>query len=80
MGKKARKEREERRDSFAAKRIKQKRKNSLIMGVECVLEYFCLRLIYHRCVISYLMVDQMINFVWFVHNLNKHMKLIFKYI
>ena len=32
MGKKARKEREERRDSFAAKRIKQKRKNSLIMG------------------------------------------------
>ena len=33
MGKKARKEREERRGSFAAKRTKQKRKNSLIMGI-----------------------------------------------
>ncbi len=32
MGKKVRKEREERRDSFAAKRTKQKRKNSLIIA------------------------------------------------
>ncbi|MDI1495827.1 MAG: putative membrane protein [Cenarchaeum symbiont of Oopsacas minuta] len=31
MGKKSRREREERRESFAAKRIKQKRKNSIII-------------------------------------------------
>ena len=47
MGKKARKEREERRDSFAAKRIKQKRKNSLIMGAVLAAQFGISMQFYH---------------------------------